>query len=361
MRNPYPIAILLCSSFLLSACEEKDAQAPQSPRPVLSMVVSQKPVSHLQITGTIEPRTRTELGFRILGRIATRNVDTGDLVRQGDVIALLDPLALELAVRSAQSDLSNARVQLDNAITTEDRQRTLARSRSGTEAALEEAEQARRSAEAAVAKARANLDKTEEQLDHATLRAEFDGVVTETSAEAGQVVSAGQSVVTIARPDERDAVIDIPQSAASYLRNGDRFEVFLQIDANVTATGTVREIAPAADSATRTSRTKIALADPPASFRLGSVVTVSAMMDIQPDIQVPTSAVLEKGGQTSVWVIDPSSKTVALRKVAAAVGNAQAGTTAIENGIEAGERIVVAGVHKLADGQSIRFDGEATQ
>ncbi|MBB4351729.1 RND family efflux transporter MFP subunit [Rhizobium cellulosilyticum] len=325
------------------------------------MVVSPKPVSHLQITGTIEPRTHTELGFRILGRISVRNVDTGDLVRKGDVIASLDPLALELAVRSAQSDLSNATVQLDNAITTEARQRMLAQSRSGTEAALEEAEQARRSAEAAVAKARANLDKAEEQLGYAQLRAEFDGVVTETSAEAGQVVSAGQSVVTVARPDERDAVVDIPQSAASHLQNGDRFEVFLQIDAKVATTGIVREIAPAADSATRTSRTKIALSDPPAAFRLGSVVTVSAAMDLQSDIQVPTSALIEKDGQKAVWVVDPASKTVALRKVAASAGNTQAGTTAIENGIEAGERIVVAGVHKLTDGQSIRFDGEATQ
>lgn len=361
MKKRHPVVILLGSSLLLSACEGQKEEQAKAPRPVVSVVASPTRANALPITGTIEPRTKTDLGFRILGRIATRIVDVGDLVREGDVIALLDPLALQLAVRTAQSDLSNAEVQLANAITTEIRQRMLARSRSGTEAALEEAEQARQTAEASVAKAQASLDKAEEQLGYATLRAEFDGVVTATSAEIGQVVSAGQSVVTMARPQERDAVVDIPQWAADRLKTGDRFDVFLQLDADVLATGVVREIAPAADSATRTSRTKIGLTDPPETFRLGSVVTVFAASGQQSEIRIPTSAVLEKHGRNAVWVVDPAKKTVALRQVETSASSVQNGTTAITEGIAAGERIVVAGVNKLTDGQSIRIDEEITQ
>ncbi|MGO7718845.1 efflux transporter periplasmic adaptor subunit, partial [Rhizobium johnstonii] len=87
-----------------------------------------------------------ELGFRILGRMIARNVNVGDLVKKDYVVAAIDPLALELAVRNAQSDVENRDAQLRNAVTTEQRQRAQLESRSGTEASLEEAEQARRTA-----------------------------------------------------------------------------------------------------------------------------------------------------------------------------------------------------------------------
>lgn len=189
-----------------------------------------KSADALQLTGTVESRIQTDLGFRVLGRIIARNVDVADLVKKGDVVASIDPLALELSVKSAQSDLSNAEAQLANAVTTEQRQRVLAEARSGTEAALEEAQQATRTANASVAKARANLDKAEEQLGYAQLHAEFDGVVTATSGEIGQVVSAGQTVVTIARPEVRDVVVDVPQFAAQRLDIGSTFEIALQLD-----------------------------------------------------------------------------------------------------------------------------------
>ena len=197
---------LLLSAMALSSCQEKQEAAAEAPRPVLSVVVEEKSADALQLTGTVESRIQTDLGFRVLGRIIARNVDVADLVKKGDVVASIDPLALELSVKSAQSDLSNAEAQLANAVTTEQRQRVLAEARSGTEAALEEAQQATRTANASVAKARANLDKAEEQLGYAQLHAEFDGVVTATSGEIGQVVSAGQTVVTIARPEVRDVV-----------------------------------------------------------------------------------------------------------------------------------------------------------
>ena len=212
-----------------------------------------------------------------------------------------------LPFRSAQSEVSNAQAQLTNAASTEERQRSLAETRSGSEAAFEEAQLGRRSAIAAVAKAQANLDKAEEQLGYAQLRAEFDGVVTATSAEVGQVVSAGQSIVTIARPDQREAVIDIPDASLDGLKAGSPFEVALQLDPTIRASGVVREIAPEADATTRTRRTKITLVNPPAAFRLGSVVTATATVAAQPLILLPSSAMLMKDGKPNVWLVDAAA------------------------------------------------------
>jgi RND family efflux transporter MFP subunit len=229
------------SSIALVACQEHQDGVEIPPRPVLSIVARETPAQALRLAGRVQPKTETQLGFRVLGRVIARNVGVGDLVKRGDVVSAIDPLSLELAVRSAQSDLANAQAQLRNAQSTEQRQRTLVESRSGTEAALEEAEQGRRSAAASVARAQANLNKAEEQLGYAQLRADFDGVVTATSAEVGQVVSAGQVIVTIARPEERDVVVDVPQVAAEQLKIGAPFEVALQSEESVQAKGLVRD------------------------------------------------------------------------------------------------------------------------
>ncbi|OWO94040.1 efflux transporter periplasmic adaptor subunit [Rhizobium esperanzae] len=355
------IIALMMGTALISSCTKQEESTGEAPRPVLSMTVKQTPATSLGLTGTIQPTIETDLGFRILGRMIARNVNVGDVVKKGDVVAAIDPLALELAVRSAQSDVENSDAQLRNAVTTEQRQRALVESRSGTEASLEEAEQARRTAAAAVAKAQANLDKAREQLGYAQLQAEFDGVVTATSAEVGQVVSAGQTVVTIARPDKRDAVVDVPQAAAQKLKIGAPFEVTLQLEPSIRTTGIVREIAPEAETATRTSRTKIALADPPEAFRLGAVITASATIAADPEIVLPSSAILAGTDGASVWIVDVPAKKVALRRVKIDGELTDGGNVRVTEGLAPGERVVVAGVHKLEDGQAIRIDQEISQ
>ncbi len=159
--------------------------------------------------GTVEPRYTTNIGFRVLGRLIARPVNVGDLVEEGQILAAIDPTTLELAVQSARAELSRNKARLANASATEERKRTLIVSDSTTKASLDDAEYARAGAQASVARAQANLTKALEQLGHAQLKAEFAGVVTAVSADVGQVVSPGQTVVTVARPDVREAVVDV--------------------------------------------------------------------------------------------------------------------------------------------------------
>lgn len=357
-----PIAILLLSGLLLSACSEDKSEAPPPPpRPVLSVVAKEVPVQSLSFAGTVSPRFEAELGFRTLGRLTSRTVSVGDLVEKGQIIATIDPTSLELAVRSAQSDLSNAQAQLRNAQSTQQRQLQLAETRSGTRAALEEAEQGLKTASASVARAQANLNKANEQLSYAQLAAEFDGVVTATSAELGQVVTVGQVVVTIAKPDERDAVIDVPQSIAEQLKLGTPFDVALQLDPQVRVAGTVREIAPQADTATRTRRTKIALDHPGDAFRLGAVIRASASIASKPNLMLPATAIRTRDSQTAVWIVDEAAAKVALRPVVLEGPPNAYGYVVVKEGVKPGERVVIAGVNSLEDGQSIRIDQERVQ
>ncbi len=347
---------------MLAGCEEKKPEsAPLVIRPLLSTIVSPQVAYRLQFAGSIEPRTKAELGFRVLGRVIKRDFNVGDMVTKGQVIAMLDPLVLELSVRSAEADLSNAEAQLRNASLTERRQFQLSRVNSSTQADYENALLARESADAAVAKARANLTKTREQLSYTELHAEFDGVITAVSAEVGQVLSAGEIAFIEARPDLRDVVIDVPEDEISAIRQGVVFEISLQLDPSILAAGTVREIAPQSDASTRTRRVKITLADPPLTFRLGTIVTATATTDAPPQIVLPQSAFLRDGEIISVWVVDPDTKSVSRRAVTINNKDETIANVIILSGLQTGERVAVAGVHSLQDGQQVRIDMEGSR
>lgn len=360
MNFPVPVILALAFAGALGGCQKRQAEPPAVVRPVLSMVAVAQPRGAAEFAGTIEPRYRSSLGFRVLGRMIARDVNVADTVQKGARLAALDPLALELAVRSARADVSNAAAQLENATGVETRQRTLLQQNTIPQAQFETAQRAREAAAAALARARANLAKAEEQLDYTQLRADFDGVVTAVEAEVGQVVQPGQTIVTLARPDIREAVIDLPEDVNGALKPGARFEVALQLDPSVRATGSAREIAPQADPATRSRRVRITLDNAPPSFRLGTTVTaVMAAPESPAMIELPTSALLERDGKTLVWVVDEAARTVSVREIK--VANRNDGSARVAGGLFPGTRVVTAGVNSLIEGQAVKIQKEGFQ
>jgi RND family efflux transporter MFP subunit len=350
-------SIMIASIFaalLATGCKQETA-APEPVRPVLSVLVGPARLSDAAVAGTVEPRFKSDLGFRVLGRIISRPVDVGDSVYEGQTVAAIDSTALELGVRSARAELLKSQARLADASAAEQRQRKLIMTDVTTKARLDEAEHERAGAEAWVASAQANLAKAIEQLGYAELKADFAGVVTAVEAEVGQVVEAGQAVVTVARPDIREAVVDIGPDFPVPLEIGLPFRVSLQLLPTVHVEGQIREIAPQADPETRTHRVRIALNDPPPSFRLGATVTARLSNDQSSILRVPESAVLTKEEQNFVWVVDPTAHTVSLQKI---VLSRDEGGIRVTGGLKPGTRIVIAGVHSLKQGEQVRIDQE---
>lgn len=350
-----PVAAILLTA-LLSACSQGDEAPEPIVRPVLVMDVAGVSGPSFDLPGTIEPRIQTALGFRVLGRITSRPVETGDTVAAGAVLATVDPTQLDLAVQAAEADLLSARAQLAEASGVAYRQSELLAARASTPASFESADQQRRTAQAQVTSAEARLSKAREQRNYAELKADYDGVVLATNAEVGQVVSPGQAVLTLARPDVREAVVDVPDQLASGLSVGDGFAALLELDHGLTARGTIREIAPSADPATRTRRVRIALTDPGPDFRLGSTVRVFPSAEGPARILVPQSAIGGSDSNTHVFTVGTDGH-VALRPVT--VAPAMAGLVEVTSGLADGDRIAVAGVNRLQDGQRVRVgEGE---
>jgi RND family efflux transporter MFP subunit len=348
------IAPLLASVLFTAGCQQ-ESNMPEPIRPVLSTVAEPTSSDSPVLVGTVEPRFKTDLAFRLLGRLIARPANLGDMLVAGQTVAAIDPLPLELAVRSARAELAKAQARLVTASATEQRKRLLIVTDATSRQTLDDSEQVRAGAEASVALAQANLTKALEQLSYAQLKADFAGVVTAVNADIGQVMSAGQSAVTVARPDVREAVVDIGTDFPVPLRVGLPFSIRLQLLPTVQVEGRIREIAPQADPVTRTYRVRITLSDPPPSFRLGSNVTVTLSNEQSSTLRVPASAVLSKDGETFVWLVDPAASTVSLHKVDLVMD----GVGARVSGLSAGVRIVTAGIHSLKPGQKVRIQEEA--
>lgn len=349
-------AVALIALAALCSCQKPTATAPKPVRPVLSLVVAPASANGLALAGTVQPQIQTAFGFRVLGRLIARPINVGDIVAKGQVLAAIDPIALKLAERAAEADLSNAQAQLANATGVEERQTALLKTNATTQAQLDAAQQSKAAAQSKLTRAQSALAKAHEQLGYAVLTSDFAGVVTGVGAEIGQTVSPGQTVADVAEPGARDAVIDVPDALASGLVIGARFTVALQLDPAIQVSGAIREIAPEADAATRTRRVKIALDNPPATFRLGSTITANLASGATTFVRLPASALLQKDGRDEVWIVDPKSATVSLREVRIA----KPGEAFVDvlGGLEPAMRVVTAGVHSLTEGQSVKIEGD---
>jgi len=348
---------LVCMALLLGACSEKE-KPPEPVRPVLSVTVKALNEESLgRFAGSIQARYESNTGFRVGGRIARRNVDVGAEVQKGTLLATLDPSDQQNQLRSAQGDLARVQAQLINAQANARRQQALFDRGVGAQAQLDVANTDLKTTQASLDQARAAVNQSKDQLAYTELRSDHKAVVTAWNAEAGQVVTAGQQVVTLAQPDIKEAVIDLPDTLVDQLPSDVVFSVAAQLDPSINTTAIIREIEPQAQSATRTRRARLTLTDTPDGFRLGTAVSVTLSSAIKPRIELPLTALQEVDGKARIWVIDTQSKTVSPRDVS--VISRTDSSVVLAGGVQNGERVVSAGVNSLKPGQSVKLDEDS--
>ncbi len=204
--------LLILAFLVLAGCKPEDA--PATLQLVRALVVDPKSIAEdRHAIGEVKPRYESDLSFRVAGKVLSRLVDVGASVKQGDTLATLDTQDYQNHLRSAEADVSSAEAALVNAQGTEERQAKLLKDGWTPKATYDTALQNMQAAEARLKAAKANLNLTRDQLNYTMLRADFDGVITAVGAEAGQNVNAGQMVLKLARPDDKDGVFNIAETA----------------------------------------------------------------------------------------------------------------------------------------------------
>ena len=288
----------------------------------------------------------------------SRLVDVGASVNQGDTLATLDTQDYQNRLRSAEADVSSAEAALVNAQGTEARQAKLLKDGWTPKATYDGALHNMQAAEARFKAAKANLDLTRDQLNYTTLKADFDSVITVVGAEAGQNVNAGQMVVKLARPDDKDGVFNIAETALTEI-GPTQIDVLVWPLSNpeLAVEGVVREVSPVADPVTRTYTVKVTLKNPPPQLRFGMSIGGRLKGQATLAVALPLSALFERDGSPAVWVLDQPSSSLALRPIT--VARYEAKTVVVASGLAKGDIVVTAGVNTLTVGQKVRL-AEAT-
>ena len=356
--HPRALPATLALLALLAAGCSREVQRTDDVRPVRASVLVPVPVSaDAELPGEVRPRVESRVGFQVGGRISSRRVEVGQRVRQGDVLATLDPADFRLSAAAAAAQLSAARVDRDQQRADMKRFDDLHRQGFISGADLERRRAQLDAAEARYAQATALADVSTNQAAYATLRAPAAGLVSAIDAEVGQVVASGQSVVRIALAGDKEVAIAIPEARLEQLRRVAEVRVALWAhDAELK--GRIREIAPIADPATRTFAARVTLVDPPAEVALGMTATVRfATPPSPPVLAVPLTALLREGDASYVWRLDRQAMTV--DRVQVTVAGVAGNAVILGGGVQAGETIVTAGVHLLKPGQKVRLlDGD---
>jgi RND family efflux transporter MFP subunit len=358
MRLSSVLLLSACvASLCLSSCSDEKTAAPAAPRPARIVVVTPHKLALVaQGAGRIQSRYVSQVGFEVGGRLMSRDVDTGALVKKGQKLAELSAVDYQNKVTAAEADLNAAKAALAQTAAQEQRFRVLLGKGFATHSQYDDALKALQSAQAAVQSTEANLRIAQNQLGYTQLDAPDDGIVTAAGADPGQVVVPGQMVVEISRNDAREAVFAVAGADIVRARLGLPVAVSLQSRPDIAVTGTIREISPEADITTGTYQVKVMLPSPPPEMRLGAVVVGRVESDDGQEVAtLPPGALLQSGDQPQVWVVGKDDK-VERRTVKLVEFDTDA--VVVGHGLSAGEKVVTAGVNSLADGDLVKPETE---
>jgi len=307
----------------------------------------------LMLAGTVVPRIETTLGFRVAGKVTSREVDVGAIVKPGQLLARIDPTDYRLAVDNARAALTSAEADYARAKADLERYQALRGSAAFMTQTLDTRQSLSSTSLAKVDQARSQLATAENNLAYTELRADAAGVITAVVAEVGQVLPQGQGMVKLARSEELEISVGVPEHRLKTVRDASRVTFELWSDVGHKYTAKLRELSPSADSMTRTYPARFTVVNGPDFIGIGMTASLTiARPDPEKLAEVPLTAIFQKGKEPAVWVVDKQTGTVALRSVL--ISRWRDETALIASGVEDGEIIATAGVHKLEQGQKVR-------
>lgn len=350
--NPSGLAAftaLAAATVLVSACQAP-VRSDQNVKPrVLVYQVGSGTQTGTAYSGTIHSRVEQDLSFRVGGRILERKVNIGDVVTAGQLLMRLDPADYQDAVNGAAAAVAAAQAQATRATASYERLTALAASGSTSADTIEQAKATKDSADAALQAAQAQLATVRNQRAYTELRADGAGIVTAIPGEAGQVAGVGQPVIGVAMSGPPEAVVGLPDADHT---PGETATVTIFGAQTSTYSARLRQISAAADPSTRLFEARYVLDATLADAPLGSTVTVTPSVThiSSPGLDIPLSALVDKGQGTRVWTIDAGGHA---RSKPVKVSRLDEETASITEGLAQGDVVVAAGAQLLHEGEIV--------
>ncbi len=347
------LAVALAAIVSVAGCAKHET-VPEPVRPVALAQATSGGAETAVFAGEVKPRHEADLAFRIGGKMVARAADAGTRVRKGQLLARLDPADMGLQAEAAKAQVAATRTEYEFAKAEFERYQGLLEQKFVSASALDAKRNTMSANRAKFEQAKANLAVAQNQAGYATLVAPEDGVITAIAAEAGQVVTAGQPVLRLAREDEREVAIAVPESRIGELARAKQIVVALVADPRTLYRARVREIAPAVDPVTRTFAVRVAIVDPSPALQWGMTANVGLSGDVAAGATlVPLPSIYRAGdGRPAVWIYDANAGKVSLRPIV--IAQYREDGVVVTAGVASGEWVVAAGANKLHEGQPVR-------
>jgi RND family efflux transporter MFP subunit len=336
----FRLAAYLTGGLLLAGCGPKETPHQASPAvsaPAatvrLQKVERRKSQNFEEVVGTVRAKLRATLEAKVSGRIDELPVRLGQKVEAGQLIARLEAAEIRARLDQAEAALQQAEREWK-------RVKSLFEQQASARAEYDAADARYSMAKAAVAEARAMLTYIE-------VRAPFQGVVTRKWADVGDLAAPGKPLVELEDPTALQLDADVPEALASRIQLGTQMGISASEDGEELV-GTVSEIAPAVDPASRTFRVKLDL-KPGANARSGQFARLRVPRGETDGLQVPASAVVRRGQMEIIFVAENGIARLRLVRTGRPIGK----DVEVVSGLEEGESVVTEGAARLIDGQPL--------
>jgi membrane fusion protein, multidrug efflux system len=314
----------------------------------IAVVGTDAVASYIAATANLVAEGEVKVIAEVEGRVTRVAVAEGDWVEKGQLLTVLDRGDAEIA-------LEKARVREQNAVAVHQRGLDLAREQLISQEDLDKREMDARLARQERAEAEWNLAKTE-------VRSPIGGRVSLRSVQPGQHLRPGDELFQITDFDPLIAYVYLPEKDVLALAPGRTVDLALDAAPNVAFHGRVRQISPVVDPATGTVRVTIEAVRPPAPVRPGSFVTVKIVRERHDDaVVLPKEAVIRELQQAHVFVARQDGDKLVASRRAVTLGLEDGSRVEVLSGLEAGERLIVAGQGALEDGATIRLLDDARE
>ena len=347
-------SITVLIATLLGACtpDKPPAEALRQVRTV--EIRYDQPLQTSRYTGSVHSRYEVDQAFRVGAKIVKRNVDVGQRVREGDVLAVLDDTDFRLAVEAAEQQLLAAQTAARQARSDLRRNEELKGDGAVSVADTEHTESEAVRAQAATEAEARKLELARNRLTYTVLRASRSGVVTAVRFEVGQVVAEGQPVVSISDHGEPEIVVDVPEDHfASFTKA--RYTALLASAPSEAFEVVLRELSQQAAPQTRTYRARLKPATP-RRLPLGATATLIAELTAAETsvAVIPASAITQSGGQPALWVVRRAgAEPEGIVELISVVVHGYRNEEVLVSGPPAGALVVTAGVQKMAPGLKV--------
>ena len=356
-----PFALSLAATLTLVACGKEPASA-EPVRAVRTLTVGQLSSATVRdYAAEVHARVESRLSFRVGGKITQRPVNLGDRVKGGQALAQVDPADLRFGQDAARAGLAAAQVNYEQTATDYKRYQELHTQGFISAADLERRNSGLQAAKAQFDQARAQAGMQTNQAAYAALTADSPGVITAVYADVGAVVGAGFPVVSLAHDGPRDVVFAVPEDQLAVFRKlqGKPGGVSVTLwGGNTPIAATIREVAAAADPASRTFQVKADL--PAGAAELGQTATVHVeLAPADGKLRLPLQAVAGRDNQSYVWVLDKA--TMKVREQPVVVLRPEGDNLVLDSGLKTGDTVVTAGAHVLTPGQQVSLYVEPTK